>query len=890
MADESKTAKGRDEAKAAGIEAQAEVVEEGLPKDPAALDAPNGPAFGRAFWMCNSIEMFERLAYFGIRSVVPIYIMQATEPGGLHLTAVHKGVIYAWWAIVQSWLPMFTGGIADRYGYKRVLALAISANAIGYVMMAMMPTYFGFFAGILVLAAGTAFFKPALQGSIAQNLTKATSSMGWGIFYWVVNIGAFGAPILATIILGQPHSAEGWRNLFLASAIYTCMNLLLLFTFKDVPSGADKNVGLNIVFWRTVENIWPYWFQGGRVSPPRMVAGIVLIVAGVGLLTAAPITWIADYQSWLGTGVLLAGVFLFVWQKGGRFTWQLRLPAFILIMSCFWLMMYQLWDLHPNFIEDWIDSSAIAEKVPFSSWQEYGDRGIIRVPQQILLNLNAFLIIALIVPVSWLVRHMRTLSAMLIGMTVATGGVLLAGLTGNGWVLLLGVVFFSLGEMLTGPKKNEYLALIAPPGKKGLYLGYVNIPVGLGVGIGSLIAGFVYNEYGEKATLALKHMAEHPKLIAPGARSVDWSDSLDLVPELLEIDRADAFDVAQQDLGLPRDAAAAQLVRMFRHDRGQVTNLALFWLQRNPVEGQGEINRGEAYEIVRDRLTRMHESEKPIESAAVKRELWDAFAEDPEVLNALALEYLAQGTDRLESAVARIDFTVPPSDVKLEDDSPIGIARARMKEDVGIGRTKAFAALTAALGADAAAVEAALELSAPTVAEHDRPYVYLMNQRHHRFMAVARKDWKTDVTLLKELLDSQPDVRAFAESEIDNVSAMWKVKNSLWSIFGMGEDTGADLSERLAGRPELVQRSLDVMDWSKSPEHAARLLGINPFEARAAVSREVNGSPVEVTQILWDRHHPQYMVWVPFATIGFIAAIALAIFGRMAKRWADMNA
>ncbi len=381
--------------------------------------ASHGKAFGQTYWMLNSIEAFERLAYFGIRAVVPIYIMQATEPGGLHLTAVHKGWIYMWWAFFQSYLPMLTGGIADRYGYKRVLRYAILANVVGYLMMAYFHSYYGFFAGILVLATGTAFFKPALQGSIAQNLNKENASMGWGLFYWVVNIGAVAAPPLATVILGKPHSAQGWQDLFLASAAYTAMNLLLLFTFKDVPSGASKIESLWVTLWKTISNLW-----------------------------------------------------------------NIRLVSFLLIMSCFWMMMYQVWDLHPNFIEDWVDSSSITSYVPFDSWKEYGDRGLIRVPQQILLTLNAALIVLLVVPISYLVRRMRTLSAMLIGMTVATIGTLVAGLTFSGWILLLGIVFFSLGEMLTGPKKNQYLGLIAPPGKKGLYLGYVNIPVGVGVGTG----------------------------------------------------------------------------------------------------------------------------------------------------------------------------------------------------------------------------------------------------------------------------------------------------------------------------------------------------------------------------------------------------------------------
>ena len=111
------------------------------------------------------------------------------------------------------------------------------------------------------------------------------------------------------------------------------------------------------------------------------------------------------------------------------------------------------------------------------------------VPQQVLLSFNAFFIILGVVGMAWLTRRMRTLSAMLIGMIMATVGVLVAGWTQSAWMLVAGILFFSLGEMMTGPKKSEYLALIAPPGKKGLYLGYVNIPVGVGVFLGSWIAG-----------------------------------------------------------------------------------------------------------------------------------------------------------------------------------------------------------------------------------------------------------------------------------------------------------------------------------------------------------------------------------------------------------------
>ena len=216
--------------------------------------------------------------------------------------------------------------------------------------------YWSFFIAILVLATGTAFFKPSIQGSLAHQLTKENSSVGWGIFYWVVNVGAFIGHFLPSLFLAQragsarrSNSPEAWRNLFLASAGFTSFNLLLLFTFKDVPSGASKTERLGQVLWRTITNI---------VEP--------------------------------------------------------RLLSFILIMSCFWLMMFQLWDLQPNFIADWVDSGRMAQAL---SWLPEGLQHVLieqtprgpMIPQQVLLSFNAFFIILGVVGMAWLTRRMRTL-------------------------------------------------------------------------------------------------------------------------------------------------------------------------------------------------------------------------------------------------------------------------------------------------------------------------------------------------------------------------------------------------------------------------------------------------------------------------------------------------
>jgi MFS family permease len=237
-----------------------------------------------------------------------------------------------------------------------------------------------------------------------------------------------------------------------------------------------------------------------------------------------------------------------------------RLLAFIAIMSCFWMMMFQLWDLQPNFIADWVDSGPMARSLsglPEGVRQalvEQTPRGPM-IPQNVLLSFNALFIIIGVVGMAWLTRRMRTLTAMLIGMCMATVGLLVAGWTQSAWVLLLGVVGFSLGEMMTGPKKSEYLALIAPPGKKGLYLGYVNIPVGVGVFVGSWLAGLVYQRFGEKANLALRFLAEH----TPFGTGKNWDGKVTTLEATLGVKRTEAMAKLQEVTGLDPMAATQML-------------------------------------------------------------------------------------------------------------------------------------------------------------------------------------------------------------------------------------------------------------------------------------------------------------------------------------------
>ena len=409
------------------------------------MDKPETHAFWRqtkslpwTFWVANIMETIERLAYYGVRVVIPIYIAQADEIGGLLFSQSDKGFIFLWWALVQSSLPIFTGGIADRYGYKRQIVVAIVFKVCGYLLMATQREFWPFFTGCLFLAAGTAIFKPPIQGTFVRSLSDKTSGVGWGFFYMVINVGAFLGPPLAHFLYGY-----SWPMVFYGCAVLVTLNLFWLFTYKEVDTGVDKSTGIWEVLATTAKEI---------LKP--------------------------------------------------------RLLAFIIIISIFWGVFEQLWDMLPNYIVDWIDSATLARHLPAFMLSRHLSRGP-QIAQEWVININPLLVILLVAPLSWYFnRVMRRLTSIFFGFIFVSLGLLVVGSSMSIFVCLGGIVCFTAGEMMCSPKMREYLAVIAPPDKKALYMGYSTIPYASGWAFGSFFGGKLYEHCGEKANLALRYMSE----------------------------------------------------------------------------------------------------------------------------------------------------------------------------------------------------------------------------------------------------------------------------------------------------------------------------------------------------------------------------------------------
>ncbi|MHC4350822.1 MAG: MFS transporter, partial [Planctomycetota bacterium] len=306
------------------------------------------------FWVVGGMEMVERLAFYGVKAVATLYAKDPVSEGGLGVNLAKFGTLLMVWAFVQSVLPIFTGGLSDRYGYKQTIFLSTVLKIIGYLLMAWFPTYWGFFWGAVVLATGTAIFKPGIQGTLVKSTTRRNSSMAWGIFYQLVNIGGFLGPLVAGLLRKME-----WTYVFYACAGIICINFLLLLTYKEV--GKEERLERNRLA------------REGRLERPNLAKESIQELI-------KPHVW-----------------------------------TYLLLFSGFWFMFMALFDVLPAHIDDWVDTSDIIQTLFAGGTSENAivnffvitnAEGTAIQPEG-MLNLNAGLIMTTCFIFAWISGLMR---------------------------------------------------------------------------------------------------------------------------------------------------------------------------------------------------------------------------------------------------------------------------------------------------------------------------------------------------------------------------------------------------------------------------------------------------------------------------------------------------
>lgn len=201
-------------------------------------------AFPKSFWTVVTMEFFERGSYYGMMSVLSVYLVLSTNDGGLGFSKESVGAIKSTIVPMLYFLPIISGAIGDRFGYRKVLFFAFASMSLGYLLTGLSTTYATVFSSLLLVALGAGFFKPMISGTIARVTDESNSTLGFGIFYWSINLGAF----LFPLILIPWLKSISWSYIFFMAAIGTGWLILLnLFVFRE-PARESSTKPLMKVF------------------------------------------------------------------------------------------------------------------------------------------------------------------------------------------------------------------------------------------------------------------------------------------------------------------------------------------------------------------------------------------------------------------------------------------------------------------------------------------------------------------------------------------------------------------------------------------------------------------------------------------------------------------
>lgn len=401
-------------------------------------------SFHPSFWIASAMELFERWAWYGLFAVFALYLTGSTDEGGLGFNHIQKGNIMSDITSLLYFLPILTGVIADKIGYKLSLIIAYVILIVGYYLMGEVNTYWSMYFIFLFVALGAAMFKPVASGIVARATNKENGTMGFGIFYMMVNIGGFIGPACSSYL----RTTYGFQLIFIQATIVITINMILLLFFYKEPKNEEQKTKDG--FLKTIINSFKNIFEALKDT---------------------------------------------------------RLTVLLILMIGFWVMFNQLFYTLPTFIDDWVNSASaadwITENIPFikNTVTENG-----QIKPEWFTNIDALMIIFLQISVSYFVIKMRHVSAMIRGFIIAAIGIGITFYTNNVLFTIIGTVIFAIGEMTTNPTFSSFIALISPKGKEALYQGTYFLPVAAGNYFTKFISGDLYQNWSDKLTLLQREM------------------------------------------------------------------------------------------------------------------------------------------------------------------------------------------------------------------------------------------------------------------------------------------------------------------------------------------------------------------------------------------------
>jgi len=372
----------------------------------------NRSSFPPVFWIANSIEILERFAYYGIYMGFGIYFQM------LGFRTEQLGVIQSIFLFVSYTIPVFSGTFADRYGFKKVLLISYLAYLPSILLLIYTRSFTGIALTMLCIGFAAGIFKPLISGTVRVVTDGTNRSLGFGIFYAMVNVGASFGPL----IMGRLR-AISWENAYIAAAV--AIGFMFVIT---------------LIFYK---------------EPERKVSGETL---------AKKFRDMGEALSNIKFTVFLILLGLFFWLPFWSF-FNL-LPKYVEN----YLDGHRLYLNIKSVLGPWV--------ADFLSRDQDGVRQILGET----VSHTGWVILVFQIFVSWIFERFRPISSFLIGLFVFSIGFVLLAISGvaNPVWLFPGIMFVAIGEMISSPRIQEYITWIAPKEKAGLFMGSNFLATGIG--------------------------------------------------------------------------------------------------------------------------------------------------------------------------------------------------------------------------------------------------------------------------------------------------------------------------------------------------------------------------------------------------------------------------
>ncbi len=185
------------------------------------------------------MELFERLAYYGMVLVLGIYLVQR-----LGIRPDLYGTVYGVFTGTLYLLPLFAGALADRFGYKPALVIAFATLTGGYTLLGSARSFPLICVALGLIAVGGSIVKPTISGTVTRTTEEGTTRpVGFGLYYTVVNAGGLIGPVIAA----QVRNRTEFRYVFWVSAAACALMLVQAATaFREPVSEQERRAGKSV--------------------------------------------------------------------------------------------------------------------------------------------------------------------------------------------------------------------------------------------------------------------------------------------------------------------------------------------------------------------------------------------------------------------------------------------------------------------------------------------------------------------------------------------------------------------------------------------------------------------------------------------------------------------